>query len=62
VQLEFIKRDLKELRDFSLELVHDASIIRNTKGLGSNSFTTEHPLLEIELNAIFKKYGLAKPD
>jgi hypothetical protein len=55
VKLEFIKRDLKELRDFSLELVHDARIIRNTKGLGSNSFTTEHPLLEIELNATFKK-------
>jgi hypothetical protein len=57
----FIKRDLKELRDSSLDLVHYASIIRDTKILGSNLFTPEHPLLEIELNAIFKKYGLAKP-
>jgi len=61
VKLEFIKRDLKELRDSSLDLVHYASIIRDTKILGTNSFTPEHPLLEIELNAIFKKYGLAKP-
>jgi len=61
VKLEFIKRDLKELRDTSLDLVHYASIIRDTKLLGSNSFTPEHPLLEIELHTIFKKYGLAKP-
>jgi hypothetical protein len=61
VKLEFIKRDLKELRDSSLDLVHYASIIRDTKILGSNSFTHENPLLEIELTAIFKKYGLAKP-
>ena len=61
VKLEFIRRDLKELRDTSLDLVHYASIIRDTKILGSSSFTPEHPLLEIELNTIFKKYGLAKP-
>ena len=61
VKLEFIKRDLKELRDTSLDLVHYASIIRDTKILGSSSFTPEHPLLEIELHTIFKKYGLAKP-
>jgi hypothetical protein len=61
VKLEFIKRDLKELRDSSLDLVHYSSIIRDTKIPGSIPFTPEHPLLKIELNTIFNKYGLVKP-
>ena len=58
VKLEFIKRDLKELRNSSLDLAHYSSLIRQQKDSSRNEVTKEHPLFLQEVFEIFKKYNL----
>lgn len=55
MKLEFLKRDLKELRDQSLDLVHYSAIIRESKEQ-EPKFSSNHPLILAEVLTIFKKY------
>lgn len=56
VRKEFLKRDLIELQNTSLDLVHYAALIRDMKD-GTAATVTGHPLFLAELHNIFKKYG-----
>jgi len=56
VRKEFLKRDLTELQNTSLDLVHYAALIRDMKE-GTAVNVVGHPLLLEELRNIFKKYG-----
>ena len=56
VRREFLKRDLTELKDSSLDLVQYASLIKDIKENGATGLQ-KHPLFLQELNGIFKKYG-----
>lgn len=53
---EFLKRDLVDLKNTSLDLVHYAALIRDIKA-GTTVAVAGHPLFLGELHAIFKKYG-----
>jgi hypothetical protein len=55
VRREFLKRDLLELKDSSLDRVHYASLIKDIKENGSVELQ-QHPLFLSELREIFKKY------
>lgn len=56
VRKEFLKRDLTDLKNTSLDLVHYAALIRDMKdGTGVN--VVDHPLFLEELRNIFKKYS-----
>ena len=54
---EFLKRDLTELKNSSLDLVHYASLIKEVKETGNLVSTELHPLFQAELKVIFQKYG-----
>jgi hypothetical protein len=56
VRREFLKRDLTDLKNTSLDLVHYAALIRDMKE-GTSTTIAEHPLFLEELRNIFKKYG-----
>lgn len=58
LKLEFIKRDLKELRNSSLDLAHYSTLIRQQRDSSKNVVTMEHPLFLQEVFTIFKKYNL----
>lgn len=58
VKLEFIKRDLKELRNSSLDLAHYSTLIRQQRDSSKNEVVKEHPLFLQEMFVIFKKYNL----
>ncbi len=57
VKLEFLKRDLKELYNSSLDLVHFSSLIKELKGANLENAVHEHPLFDSELELVFKKNG-----
>lgn len=56
VRKEFLKRDLLELKNTSVDLVHYASLIKEIKE-NSNAAWQEHDLFLTELDILFKKYG-----
>lgn len=56
VRKEFLKRDLTDLKNTPLDLVHYASLIRDLKD-GTTTTPTDHPLFLEELRIIFKKYS-----
>lgn len=56
VRKEFLKRDLADLKNTPLDLVHYASLIRDMKD-GTISNVADHPLFLKELRNIFKKYS-----
>lgn len=56
VRKEFLKRDLTDLQNTSLDLVHYAALIRDMKE-GTTTNVAGHPLFLEELRNIFKKYG-----
>lgn len=56
VRKEFLKRDLTDLKNASLDLVHYAALIRDMKD-GTTAAVDGHPLFLEELRNIFKKYG-----
>jgi hypothetical protein len=56
VKREFMKRDLKELRTTSLDLVHYSSLITEIKKNGAGAAESSH-LFDAELKQIFAKYG-----
>jgi hypothetical protein len=58
---EFLKRDLTELRNSSLDLVHYASLIKELKETGNLISSELHPLFQNELKSIFQKYGFNVP-
>jgi hypothetical protein len=57
VKAEFLKRDLKELHNSTLDLVHYASLIREMKEANVMNPDGSHPLFQSELKSIFNKYG-----
>lgn len=57
VKREFLKRDLVELKNSSLDLVHYSSLIKEIKEKGGMKVTEEHPLFSQELRVICEKYG-----
>lgn len=61
IKLEFLKRDLKELQDSPLDLVHYANVLRESKEK-SVIVSSNHPLILIEIFTIFSKYGIHKPE
>lgn len=56
VRKEFLKRDLIELKNTPLDLVHYAALIRDMK-VGATQSVSGHPLFLEELRNIFKKYS-----
>jgi len=58
IKLEFLKRDLKELQNSTLDLVHYASLIKQLKDAGTNLPVSDHPLVLQEIRLIFQKYCL----
>lgn len=56
IKLEFLKRDLKELQNSSLDLVHYSSLIKHLKEGHPETSVNDHPLVMQELKAIFQKY------
>lgn len=58
---EFLKRDLTELKNSSLDLVHYASLIKEVKETGNLIASESHPLFQGELKMIFQKYGFNVP-
>jgi hypothetical protein len=58
---EFLKRDLTELRNSSLDLVHYASLIKEIKDTANLIASDLHPLFQNELKVIFQKYGFNVP-
>ncbi len=61
VKQEFLKRDLNELKNSSLDLVHYSSLIKEIKETGNLISREGHPLFHHELRVIFQKYGIAIP-
>lgn len=61
IKMEFLKRDLKELRDTSLDLVHYAGLLRESKEHGT-IISSNHPLILSQIFSIFSKYGIHKPE
>jgi hypothetical protein len=58
---EFLKRDLTELKNSSLDLVHYSSLIKEVKETGNLFSSERHPLFQYELRLIFQKYGFNEP-
>jgi chorismate-pyruvate lyase len=61
IKTEFLKRDLKELRETSLDLVHYSAILREAKE-HSLMISSNHPLILTEIFTIFAKHGINKPE
>lgn len=57
VKREFLRRDLGELKNSSLDLVHYSSLIKEIKEKGGMKVIGEHPLFDQELRVICEKYG-----
>ncbi len=62
VKQEFLKRDLNELKNSTLDLVHYSSLIKEIKETGNLVSREGHPLFHYELRIIFQKYGIEVPD
>jgi hypothetical protein len=56
VKLEFLKRDLLELKKSSLNLTHYATLINELKESNLDLPQKDHPLFLQELKLIFDKY------
>jgi hypothetical protein len=56
VRKEFLKRDLTDLKNTTLDLVHYAALIRDMNA-GTTVEVDGHSLFFEELRNIFKKYG-----
>src|SRR5258708_6950128 len=57
VKLEFIRRDLKELQNSSLDLAHYSSLIKLMKGANTITVDVNHPVFLLDLKSLFKKYN-----
>lgn len=57
VKREFLKRDLKELQNSSLDLAHYSSLIKQLKNTEVPHQLTNHPLVLQEIKRLFQKYG-----
>ena len=57
VKLEFLRRDLKELKNSSLDLGNYSSLIRKMKE-SSSIAPPNHPLFFVELKSVFEKHGV----
>jgi len=57
VKKEFLKRDLKELQNTSLDLAHYSSLIKQMKEATLHVELINHPLVLQEFKRIFQKYG-----
>lgn len=57
VKREFLKRDLVEIKNSSLDLVHYSSLIKEIKETGNSVAIKGHSLFHLELKVIFEKYG-----
>jgi hypothetical protein len=57
IKLEFLRRNLKELKDSQLDLVHYASMIKQMKEAKTINPNIGHPLFLFELKKQFRKYG-----
>jgi hypothetical protein len=57
VKLEFLMRDLKELQNSSIDLVHYSALITQMKEANISIPVANHPLFLNELKSIVKKYG-----
>src|SRR6478609_11154924 len=55
VRTEFLKRDLRELRDTSLDLVHYSSLLKQLKENRALTVDESHSLILMELKKIFEK-------
>jgi hypothetical protein len=62
IKMEFLKRNLRELRDTSLDLVHYASLIKEKKELNNTTIDEKHPLFLKELKATFEKGSIVRKD
>ena len=56
VKKEFLKRDLKELQNSSLDLAHYSSLIKQMKESLVEIELTNHPLVLQEFKRLFEKY------
>jgi len=56
VKKEFLKRDLIELRNTTLDLVHYASLIKELKDANTITPDPLHPLFLKQLQLVFNKY------
>jgi chorismate-pyruvate lyase len=61
IKTEFLKRDLAELLDSSLDLVHYSALVRESKQQNIR-ISSNHPLLLTEIFSIFSKYGVNRPE
>ena len=61
IKLEFLKRDLKEIMKSSLDLAFYSPLIKQMKETGLMEIEN-HPIILLELNGVFKKYGFEKID
>ncbi|HNP07166.1 MAG TPA: hypothetical protein PKN99_06050 [Cyclobacteriaceae bacterium] len=57
VKQEFLKRELVELKNSSLDLVHYSSLIKEIKEKGYMMVNKDLPLFNQELKLICEKYG-----
>ncbi|HZX74281.1 MAG TPA: hypothetical protein VFE57_07670 [Cyclobacteriaceae bacterium] len=55
IRTEFLKRDLRELRNTSLDLVHYSSLIKQLKERNISAIEESHGLIISELKRIFEK-------
>ncbi|MBL7872059.1 MAG: hypothetical protein JNM78_10635 [Cyclobacteriaceae bacterium] len=61
VKKRFLMRDLNELRNSTLDLVHYSSLIKEIVETGDLMKRNEHPLFRYELKVVFQKYGIEMP-
>jgi len=56
IKVAFLKRELAELKDSSLDLSYYSSLIKQTKESDSSKPLENHPLFLQELKPLFQKY------
>jgi len=57
IKIEFLKRDLKLLKEAPLDLVYYASLTKQLKESNSHHVDKDHSLIVQEIISVFKKYG-----
>jgi hypothetical protein len=55
IKVEFLKRNLRELKDTPLDLVHYSSLIKQLKEVNMTTIDGDHPLFIQELKLTFQK-------
>lgn len=58
IRVEFLKRDLIEIKCASLDLVHYASLIKHLKEVNSQDVDRQHLLIRDEIFSVVRKYGV----